>query len=36
MRKFTARMLAKPCPYLVKHYDCLRTDTHVYIVMELC
>lgn len=36
MRKFTNRMLEKPCPYLVKHYDCFRTDTHVYIVMELC
>ena len=36
MRKFTTRMQEKPCHYLVKHYDCFRTDTYVYIVMELC
>lgn len=36
MRKFTNRMQEKPCHYLVKHYDCFRTDTYVYIVMELC
>ncbi len=36
MRKFTTKMAEKPCPYLVRHYDCFRTDTHVYIVMELC
>lgn len=36
MRKFTDRMKVKPCPYLVQHYDCFRTDTNVYIVMELC
>lgn len=36
MRKFTKKMVEKECPYLVKHYDCFRTDTNVYIVMELC
>ena len=36
MRKFTKQMIDKPCPYLVKHYDCFRTDTNIYIVMELC
>jgi serine/threonine protein kinase len=36
MRKFTKKMIEKECPYLVKHYDCFRTDTNVYIVMELC
>lgn len=29
-------MIEKPCPYLVKHFDCFRTDTNVFIVMELC
>jgi serine/threonine protein kinase len=29
-------MIEKECPYLVKHYDCFRTDTNVFIVMELC
>ena len=36
MRKFTVCMLKKLCPYLVKHYDCFRTNKNVYIVMELC
>ena len=36
MRKFTKQMQEKPCPFLVKHFDCFRTDTNVYIVMELC
>jgi len=29
-------MKEKPCPYLVKHEDCFRTDVNIYIVMELC
>ena len=29
-------MESKPCPYLVKHFDCFRTDTNVYLIMELC
>lgn len=36
MRKFTKQMTEKPCDYLVKHYDCFRTNTNIYIVMELC
>ena len=36
MRKLADRMESKPCPYLVKHFDCFRTDTNVYLIMELC
>lgn len=36
MRKFTKNMQEKPCPYLVKHEDCFRTDLYIYIIMELC
>ncbi len=25
-----------PCQYLVKQYDCFRSDKFIYIVMEYC
>lgn len=36
MRKFTSRMQSDPCPYLVRHEDCFRTELYIYIIMELC
>ena len=36
MRKLADKMKEKACPYIVKHYDCFRTDTNVYLIMELC
>ena len=36
MKKFTKKMTENPCQYLVKQYDCFRSDKFIYIVMELC
>lgn len=36
LKDLSNKMYAKPCPFIIRIYDCFLTENNIYLVLEFC